>query len=162
MRVVRSLPSSLLTLPLTSSSDMQSEHSLSLFDENNNHPISVITNVVNTNTLNSNSNETKIHRYHLKRSVTGKYVLFSVKRYQLISPTLSTGHCSKNRKSDGEATRKLKVKRDNRRRQLEKQIRKLELKQNYLISQVGHLYLYKQQLEGKYQQTNSNHKRMYE
>jgi len=155
MRVVRSLPSSLLTTPLTSSSDMQSEHSLSSFDENNNHPTSVITNVVNTTKLNS------IHRYHLKRSVTAKHVLFSVKRYQVISPTLSTGRCSKNRKSNDEAAQKLKVKRDNRRRQLEKKIHKLELIQNYLISQVQNLYLYKQQLEGKYQQTNSNHKRMY-
>ena len=139
---------------------MQSERPLPSPDENTDNSISVITDVVNNTTLNSNINDTKTHRrsrYRQKTSVLVRHGCLHLRRYQLAGARLSIGRCSIHRKSNVQMARKLKAKRDNIKKQLEKRIHHLESIQNNLISEVQNLFLYKQQLEVMYEQTNSNH-----
>lgn len=129
---------------------MESEHLLPSSDENNNDSVSVIT---DDTTLNSNIDDTKPYRrsqYHQKSSLTMNHGL-----YKLIGPTLTIKRSLKHGKSNGEVARKLTAKLDTIRQQLEKEVRQLEYKQNNLISQVENLYLYKQQLQLQYKQTNN-------
>jgi hypothetical protein len=163
MGVVGSLPVSTSTLQLNndSNSDTKMEHSLPSPGGSSNETISVIPDVVN-------KNHTKIHRhcpYHHNSSVTRDSA--NVKKHEIVDSKLETERETKpesqeamkhevRRRKSHETVRKLKSKSDNLRQQLEKQIHELELRQNNLLSDVNKLHSYKQQLEVKCYQTNSN------
>ncbi len=161
MGVVGSLPISPSSLPLPNNSDIQNEQSLPLPNQsNNNEAMSVMPDVIINNHI-------KTCR-HKKSYENMSHDHLCIKDHQLV---VLTGRCSKHRRYDNKesikrelrceknrpTTRILNTTHDNIREQLKKQVRKLELKQNNLLSQVEKLYSYKQELEIICQQASSNH-----
>ncbi|UJR32229.1 hypothetical protein I4U23_019694 [Adineta vaga] len=162
MSIVNALSSLSLFLPMTNDTYMQTNQLLScLHDKYDNDPISILTDVVQKTTLNSSeikdrhSKINRIYRPLQKSSMIVKHGLSYMKKPHVLSSTIRTGHHSKLTRSN-ELTRKSKIKQDLRRQQLEEQVRELEYKQDNLLTQVEDLYLYKYELETKWQRSNSN------
>lgn len=143
MGVVGSLPSN--------NNDIQKENSLPSADGSSNETVSVIPDVLKTNTSDNHTKPRRYCPYHRNSSVT---------------TSLETDRCLKHedeeameyefpRRKHRETARRLKAHNLHRQR-LEKQIHELELKQNTLISQIADLHLYKQQLQVKYNQIHVN------
>ncbi|CAF2684497.1 unnamed protein product [Rotaria sp. Silwood2] len=156
---------------------MQSEHLLPPTDASNNNTISVISAVINDNTLNSNNNDNHINicqhdKYPSQSSLSMTNDSLYIKEHQLVNPTIKSRSDSEDiilenkkvikrelrRKKKRETTRVWKEKQDIIRQDLEKQVQELEFKQNNLLSQVENLQLYKEQLEIKCKQLYSDYK----
>ncbi|CAF1329811.1 unnamed protein product [Rotaria sp. Silwood1] len=105
----------------------------------------------------------------LSRTSTISYGPIHVRKRHTAAPTLATGRRSKDMKMEGEeaikreirrqknreSARNLKKIRDNVENELKIQIQELEAKQNDLLIQIETLHKHKQDLENKFQQTNS-------
>ncbi|CAF1120785.1 unnamed protein product [Rotaria sordida] len=92
-----------------------------------------------------------------------------IKKRRSAAPTLATGRRSKDAIMEGEEARKREIRRmknrisarnlkrlrDNIENNLKSQVKELETRQNDLLIQIENLHKYKQDLEEKYQQSNS-------